>query len=212
MRLDMAQTKTLQIKIANWYIWFTDWFVVCNIENTYVHVRGNSLVLTQFTRCSRISNIPIGTGANRIMIDNLAECIASTRVSNCTGIDAFSIFTCSVIWAISIWAAARYHIWRSWQICRERKACILDKRHKRHNSRLYSYLFCMHWKDLLDSLECIDRLQSENLVGTEHSFHMKSIYMLKCTSLDDIFLEIHSQDQWCIQVQVPLIVKKQISV
>ena len=68
-------------------------------------------VLTQFTWCGRITNVPIRTSTNWLMTYYFAVCVSCTRISFSTRIDALSIFTCSVIWTIIIWCTPSCQRW-----------------------------------------------------------------------------------------------------
>ena len=57
------------------------------------------------------SNEPIGTRANRIVIDNLADGTGCAGFVNSTRVDTLPVSACSVVWAIIIAATSNSKFW-----------------------------------------------------------------------------------------------------
>ena len=61
-----------------------------------------AILLTKSTISSRVSNVPVWTSTHGTVIDNLAIGRRGAGVSYCAGIDAESILTGRVIWAVQV--------------------------------------------------------------------------------------------------------------
>ena len=74
-----------------------------------------SLLLTQFAASLWIPNVTIRACTNRFMPDDFTYRTWSARVSNSARINTLSIFTCSIIWAVSIRVTSNIQSWLSWK-------------------------------------------------------------------------------------------------
>ena len=89
--------------------------VFCNRRMTAFKFIIPSLLLTQFAASLWIPNVTIRACTYRFMPDDFTYSTWSARVSNSTRINTLSIFTCSIIWAVSIRVTSNIQSWLSWK-------------------------------------------------------------------------------------------------